>query len=182
MFRLNEFELLVEPPELLAHPVHIVGQCAQLVTVDDMDALRKFAGRHLVEARLDLLDRPDQRPGDGIAERERQRDAAERERQHQRLRGGVVAGAGLDAGDHVRLGLVDELVGQALEPIGERAGLLQLGRPRLGGTAAADQLHDLRHHRDETVVVAAELLEELDLVLGHELQPVHVVAELVELT
>ena len=38
----ERFELLVEPPELLAHPVDIGRQRAQLVTIDDMDALREI--------------------------------------------------------------------------------------------------------------------------------------------
>ena len=53
--------------------------------------------------------------------------------------------------------------------------------PRLGGAAGADQLHDLRDDCDEPVVVLPELAEQLDFVLGDELQPVDVVAELVEL-
>ena len=56
------------------------------------------------------------------------------------------------------------------------------GSPRLGGTAAADQLDDPRHDRDEPVVVLPNCAEQLDLVLGDELQPFEVVAELVELT
>ena len=79
LFLLDDFKLLVEAPELLAHPVDVGRQRAQLVAIDDMDALGEVAGRDLVEPRFDLLDRPDQRPGDGIAERQRQHDAAERE-------------------------------------------------------------------------------------------------------
>ena len=43
------------------------------------------------------------------------------------------------------------------------------------------ELHDLRDDLDKPVVLLAELAEQLDLVLGDELQPIDVVAELVEL-
>ena len=61
------------------------------------------------------------------------------------LRLGVGLIARLDARDHVRLGLVDQLVGQTLETIGQRRGLRDLQLSRLRGTAGADQFHDLRH-------------------------------------
>ena len=37
----GRFELLIEPPQLLAHPVDVGRQRAQLVAIDDMDALRE---------------------------------------------------------------------------------------------------------------------------------------------
>ena len=89
--------------------------------------------------------------------------------------------ARFDTRDHVRLGLVDQLVGQTLETVGQGRSLCRLHLPRLRGTAGANQFHDLRDDLDEPVVVLPELAEQLDFVLGHELQPIHVVAELVEL-
>ena len=86
LFSLNDCELLIQSPELVAHPVDVGRQRAELVAIDDMHAVREVASRDLVEPCLDLLDRPDQRPGDGIAEGERQRDAAEREGDHDPLR------------------------------------------------------------------------------------------------
>ena len=181
MFWLNDFKLLIEPPELLAHPVDVGRQRAQLVAIDDMDALREVAGRNLVEPSFDLLDRPDQRPGDGIAEGEGERDAAEREGNDDVLRAFVRLLARFDTRDHVRLGLVDQLVGQTLEAVGQGCGLCRLHLSRLRGAAGANHLHDLRDDFDEPIVVLPELAEQLDFVLGHELQPIHVVAELVEL-
>ena len=97
------------------------------------------------------------------------------------LRRDVGAMARLDAGDHVGLGLVHQLVGQALEPVGQRGGLGELQLLPLGGAAAADQLHDLGDDLDELFVVLAHTREQLFLVLRHELQSIEVVAELVEL-
>src|SRR5438093_832505 len=48
--------------------------------------------------------------------------------------------------------------------------------------STTDQLNGLAHHLNELVVVLAHLSEQLDLVLGHKLEPVEIVAELVELT
>ena len=56
-----------------------------------------------------------------------------------------------------------------------------LSVPGLGRLVAADQLHDFRHDRNETVVLLPELLKQLGLVLGDELQPVNVVSKLIEL-
>ena len=141
----------------------------------------KVAGRNLVEPRFDLLDRTDQRPRDGIAEDEGEHDAAERESNDDVLRVVVRLLARLDARDHVRLGLVDQLVGQTLETVGQRCSLCRLQLSRLRRTAGADQFHDLRDDFDEPIVVLPEPAEQLDFVLGHELQSIHVVAELVEL-
>ena len=79
MFLLKDSKLLIEAPELLAHAVDIGRQRAKLVAVDDLDAWCEVTGRDAVELCLDFFDRGDQRPGDRIAERERERDAAERE-------------------------------------------------------------------------------------------------------
>ena len=79
------------------------------------------------------------------------------------------------------LGHVDQLVGEALEPVGERPGLAQLHLPRLGHLPGAGQLHRLGHDPDEAVVVLPDLAQQLDLALRHVLQPVEVVAELAEL-
>ena len=53
--------------------------------------------------------------------------------------------------------------------------------PRLRRTAGANQFHDLRDDLDKSIVVLPELAKQFDFVLGHELQPIHVIAELVEL-
>ena len=55
-------------------------------------------------------------------------------------------------------------------------------RARLVDLAGAGALHRPGHDRDEAVVVRAHARQEIDLVLGHVLQPVEVVAELAELT
>ena len=47
--------------------------------------------------------------------------------------------------------------------------------------AAADELDQPRHHRDKPLVILAHPGEQLDLVAGDELQPLQIVAELVEL-
>ena len=51
----SRFNLLIEPPQFLAHPIDVSRQRTQLVAIDDMDALREIAGRNLVEPGFDLL-------------------------------------------------------------------------------------------------------------------------------
>jgi hypothetical protein len=89
--------------------------------------------------------------------------------------------ARLDPLEHVGLGDVHQLVGQALEPVGERPRLAQLQLARLGDLAGAGALHRLGDDRDEAVVVLPNARQQIDLALGHVLQAVEVVAELAEL-
>ena len=76
--------------------------------------------------------------GDRVAEHEGQRDARERERDHDP--GGTwrtPASLASRPGGHVRLGLVHEIVGDALEPGGQRAGLRRWRSPDgFGGVPA----------------------------------------------
>ena len=118
---------------------------------------------------------------DRAAEDQGEDDGAEHKGDDDRLRGAIGLAARLDARDDIRLGLVDQLVGQPLEPVRQRPRLLQLRLARLVDVAAADQLDDPRHDGDEPVVFLPDLAEQLDFVLGDELQPLEVVAELVEL-
>ncbi len=150
--RLAEFlrpllDLLIEAAQLLAGPVDVGGERAQLVAVDDLHAPGELAGRDLAQPRGDLGQRPDDRPREDIAEAERQDDAAEREGDHDHARGVIGLLARLDPLEHVGLGDVDQLVGQALEPVGERPGLAQLHLPRLGDLAGAGQLDRTGHDR-----------------------------------
>jgi hypothetical protein len=101
-----------------------------------MDALGKVAGRDPVEPSFDLFDRPDHRPGDDISEGQGKRDAAERESNYDILRAFVRLLARFDTRDHVRLGLVDQLVGQTLEAVGQRCGLCRLHLSRFRGALA----------------------------------------------
>ncbi len=117
------------------------------------DPLAEVAGGDLAKARLDLGDRPDQRPREDVAETQRQHDAAERQADHDPPRHLIGLLARLDPLEHVGLGDVDELVGQALETIGERPRLAQLQLARLGDLAGAGELDHLGHDRDEAVVV-----------------------------
>ncbi len=59
--------------------------------------------------------------------------------------------------------------------------LRDLRRMGFGGTAGADQFYQPRHHRDEPFVILAHPGEQLDLVASDELQPLQIVAELVQL-
>ena len=146
-----------------------------------MGALGKVAGRDPIEPSFDLLDRPDHRPGDDISQGEGKRDAAKRESDHDILRPFVRLLARFNARDHVRLGLVDQLVGQTLEAVRQGRGLCRLQLSRLRGAAGAEQSHDLRDYFHELIVVLPESAEQLDFILRNKLQPIHVVAELVQL-
>ena len=77
--------------------------------------------------------------------------------------------------------LVDELVREPLQPVGQRGRLRELQLPPLRDAAAPDQLHDARDDPDELVVVGAQAADQLDLVSRDELQAIQIVTELVEL-
>ena len=75
-----------------------------------------------------------------------------------------------DTRDHVRLGFIDQLIGQTLETVGQGCSLCCLQLSCLRGTAGTNQFHDLRDDFDEPVVVLTELAEQFDFVLGYELR------------
>ena len=60
-------DLPIQMSQLFAHLVYICRQCAQLVTIGDVDALSEVTGRKPVKPCFDLLDRPNHRPRNGIA-------------------------------------------------------------------------------------------------------------------
>ena len=124
---------------------------------------------------------PDDRPREDVAQAERQDDAAERQADDDPPRGLIGLLARLDPLQHVGLGDVHQLVGEALEPVGERPRLAQLHLARLGDLPGAGPLHRPGHDLDEAVVFLPDLAQQLDLVLRDVLQPVEVVAELAEL-
>src|ERR1700747_3455782 len=99
-----------------------------------------MAGGKLTELRFDLLDRTDQRPGDGIAEGESEQNAAEREEDYDQLRLVVGLPASFDTSHHVRLGFVDQLVGQTLETIGKGRSLHRLHLARLCATTGTNHI------------------------------------------
>ena len=78
----GRLQLVVEPAQLVAHPVEVGGQRAQLVAVADGDVTRKVAGRDLAQPIVHPLDGLDQRPRDRVAVDEGQPDAADREADH----------------------------------------------------------------------------------------------------
>ena len=77
--------------------------------------------------------------------------------------------ARLDPLQHVGLGHVDQLIGQALEPVGERPRLASL-TSRAAAMSPARAFDRPGHDRDEAVVVVADLGQQVDLVLGHVLE------------
>ena len=177
----GRLELAVEPPYLRAHAVQVCDERAQLIPVGNLDSFGKVARGDLSHARLHQLHRPHDGRRDRIAEQQRQDDAPHRESYHRVLRTDVGTMARLDAGDHVGLGLVHQLVGEALEPVGKRRGLGELQFLSFHSAAAANELDHLGDDLDELLVVLAHAGEQLLLVLGYELQTVEVVAELIEL-
>jgi hypothetical protein len=133
-------------------------------------------------SRVDLADRPNHGQGDRAAEDQGEDDRAEREADDDRPRGAISLAARLNARHDVGLGLVDQLIGQTLEPVRQRARLLELRLPRFVDVPGADLLDDPRHDGNEPFVFVPDLAEQLDFVLGDELQPFEVIAKLVELT
>ena len=177
----RRFELFVELAQLLAGAVNVGGERAELVAVGDADALGEIALGDPAQPSLDLAERADQRPGNRAPEQQRQTDAADREQDHPQLGGAVGLVAGVDPGHHVGFGLVDQLISQPLQAVRQRLRLLVLGLARLIEAAMPDQLDHLLHDRDKAVIFMLDPAEQLDLVLGDILQPLQVVAELVEL-
>jgi hypothetical protein len=89
-------QLLIQLTECLRHLVDVSPQCAQLVAINDIDAMGEMTGGNLLELSFDLLDGTDQRPGDGIAKGESKQNAAERESNNDLLRFFVNLPAGFD--------------------------------------------------------------------------------------
>ena len=140
-----------------------------------------MAGGNPIELRFDLLDRTDQRPGDGVTESESKQNTAEREGDYDQLRLVVSLPASFDTSYHVRLSFVDQLVGQTLETIGQGRSLHRLHLSRLRGAAGANHIHAMRDNLDKSIVVVAELAKQFDFIFCHELQSIDVIAELVKL-
>src|SRR6266446_5394860 len=113
----SSLELLVETPKLLVHTVQVGGKGSQLVPVRNGHALGEIAHRDLLELRVHLLDWPDQRPRDSVAEDQRQTNTPNREPDDHPARGQVRIMAYLNARHHVPLGLVHQLVGETLEAV-----------------------------------------------------------------
>ena len=174
-------DLLIEAAELLAGAVDVSGERAELVAVADLDPPDELASREPAQPRRDLGRAARRSTTSRRSQGQREGDAAKRQGDHDQARGVIGALARLDPLEHVGLGDVDQLVGQALEPVGERPRLLELQLARGRDLAAAGALDRRGHDRDEAVVVGADLGEQRGLVLGDVLQPVEVVAELAEL-
>jgi len=178
----GRLQLAVQPPELVVHAVQVGGERAQLVAVRDVDAPGEVPGRDLPEAGVHRGDGPDERPRDGEPQHQGQAGGSNSKpddrppRPHER---GV---AGVHAGHHVGFRLVHELVCEPLQPVSERGRPGELQLPPFRDPTAPDQLHDTRDDSDELVVVGPHPAEQLDLVARDELQPIQVVAELVELS
>ena len=141
----------------------------------------ELAGSNLIELSFDLLDRTDQRPGDSIAEGESEHNAADREGDHDPLRVFVSLPASFDTSYHIRLGFVDQLVGQTLKTIGQGRSLYRLYLPRLRRTTGTNHFHAMRDDLDKSIVILPELAKQFDFILCHKLQPIDVIAELVKL-
>ena len=167
---------------MLGRPVDVGRQGAEFVPIDDIDAVGKVAGGNLAEPSFNLGDRSNQRPGDGVTKDERQHTAAQRKAHDSPLRCGVGLIARLDAGYHVGLGLVDQLVRETLKTIGQRRSLCDLQFSCFRGTAGADQFQDIRHDIRKPVVLIPKPVKQFYFVLGHELQSVNIVPNLIELT
>ena len=171
----------VELLEALARRVDVLRERAEFVAVTHRDLLRKVSGCNTIEALVDLLHRHDDRPGYGVAQRQRQDEAREGERDDIDARRFVCGSACVDPVHHVRLGPIDELVRQSFEPVGERRQLGGLDLPRLADSSIAGQLQHAGGDGDETGIFLAKAAEQRNLVLRDKRHAVEVVAELVDL-
>jgi len=167
--------------ELDCHAIELRRQPSELVAVRDLDPLREIARRNESEMRVHELHRPEERPGDRVAQHERQCGAPDRETDHDPAGCTIGIPTGIDAGRQVDLALVDEVVGEALEPIGERAGLGELQLPALGDASSFPQLGNTLGHLDELVIGCADAAEKLGVVRRRDLELVELIPELGEL-
>ena len=174
-------KLVIEASQFLGHPVDVGRQSTQLVAIVDVEAPGKVAGGNLAELSFYHRDRADQRTRNGVAKDDGQQNAAEREAHHDPTRRVVSLIARFDAGNHVGLCLVDQLVGEAFEPVGQRCRLCHLQFARFRRTAGTDQLDDLPDDAGELVVVLPKAIEQIDFIFGHELQSIDVIPKLIEL-
>ena len=172
---------LVKLLQALARRVDVLRERAEFVAVAHNDLLRKVTGCNTIEPLVDLLHRRDDRPGYGVAQRQRQDEAGECERDDIDARRLVCGSACVDPVHHVRLGPVDELVRQSFKPVGERRQLGGLDLPRLAGSSIAGQLQHARGDGDEAGILLAKAAEQRNLVLCDKRHAVEVVAELVDL-
>ena len=114
-------------------------------------------------------------------ERQRQKEPGEGERDDIDARCFVCGSACIDPIHHVRLGPIDELVRQSLEPVGEGRQLGSLDLSRLAASSVAGQLQHARGDGDEAGIILAKAAEQRNLVLRDKRHAVEVVAELVDL-
>jgi hypothetical protein len=105
---------------------------------------------------------------------------ASAEADHDPLRVFVSLPASFDTCYHVRFGFVDQLAGQTLETISQGGSRLYL--PRLRRTTGANCFNAMPDDLHKSIVVLSELAKQFDFILCHELQPIDVIAQLVELT
>jgi hypothetical protein len=153
------FQLAVDAPQLVVHPVHVRTERAELVAVRQIESPREVAGGDLGEARLRALDRADQRPREDEAEAEGERDADPTDADEEVARGRVRAAIRSDQGPRLRAGPLREVVG-CVEEILVCADRFFQRRSRLvAGGACAVELGDGGQRTIERVIVAPDSTE-----------------------
>ena len=120
---------LVELLKALARRVDVLRERAEFVAVGHRDLLRKVSGCNAIEPLVDLLHRRDNRPGYGVAERQRQDEARRARTRRPNPRRFVCRSGCIDPVHHVRLGPLTS-GSSGVEPVGERRelGVLDLLR------------------------------------------------------
>ena len=154
---------------------------AEVVAVGDADMLGEIALGDMAQPGADLAERADQRPRDRPAEQQRNAMAptAKPITTRRDARYAAPLSSMPDTTSDSAL-LTSWLVSRSRLSASGCASAIW-ARMSLRGTANADQLDQPRHHRDKFLVILAHARKQLDLVAGDELQPLQVVAELVQL-
>ena len=147
-----------------------------------MDFVTKVTCGDLAHSRFHLPNRADHRPGDCVAQYQRQDHTCRRHGNNRAARINVCGLTRFNARHHVRLGLVHQFVGETFQAVRKRRGFRKLYLPALCGFSLADQVHDTADDLDEFLIIRTHLRHHFHLILGDELQAVEVVAELLELT
>ena len=123
----RRLELAVEAIELVAHPVDVPGQGAQLVAVGDVDVPREVARRDRGQLGVDPPDGSDHRPGEHETEQQRERDRRRRDgdeevplaRVRPRVLGDELVGLAIVGGGELR-GDLEEVAREAVGLVPER--------------------------------------------------------------
>ena len=133
----HRFQLLIQAPQLVVHPVDVRRESPQLISIGHVDMGCEIARRDGLHPSFDPPDRVDHRPGQQQAEHQSQHDASHGRPDKEPLRGVERTAVLGDQRVGVGLGSIHQLGGEIAEP--GRAGQTDSRGIKCLGTGRADQ-------------------------------------------